>query len=83
MRFRDDEKKILLAAPMVGATIIKRIEDLGIHDLAELAQADAAMLCQHIEANAGIKGWGNHSMALQSMQNAIDAAEEHVIANEP
>lgn len=75
MPFSDEERALLMNTPMVGKTIIKRLEHIGADNFESLREASASLLCEHIADQCGIRGWASHSMALQSVQNAIDTAK--------
>jgi predicted RecB family nuclease len=72
--FSPAEKATLLAVKGVGPTVVKRLEEMGFHSLAALAQADARTL---VEMGAGLTGsscWKNSPQARAAVQGAIDAA---------
>ncbi|ANC92650.1 Pathogenicity locus [Azospirillum humicireducens] len=76
MPFPPDERAVLLAVKGVGPTVIGRLEQIGIHDLAALARADAATLCAAIAGELGASCWKNSPQAHTAIAAAIRAAQD-------
>lgn len=71
MRFSDDERSGLLSVRGVGPTVIARLEQMGIHSLQQLADADAGQI---LVAGAGLTGsscWKNSPQARAAIAQAI------------
>lgn len=75
--FSDDERAVLLAVKGVGATVIARLEQLGFHSLAQLADADPAHITAQAAALLGSTCWRNSPQARTAISGAIDAARHH------
>lgn len=78
MPFPTEERKALMDTPMIGKTIISRLESIDIHSMGELATMEAPFICELIAGKSGLKGWATHSMATASIENAIEAARRYV-----
>lgn len=74
MAFPAHERTILLAVRGVGPTVVRRLEDLGVEDLATLAQQDATALCLAASTQLGSTCWRNSPQARAAITGAIDAA---------
>lgn len=56
----------MLAVPGVGPAVIQRLESVGIHSLAELAQLGADLAVMRVCQSLGTKAWENRRKALNS-----------------
>jgi hypothetical protein len=74
MAFPAHERTILLAVKGVGPTVVQRPEELGVEDLATLAQQDAATLCVAASTQLGSTCWRNSPQARAAINGAIEAA---------
>ena len=74
MAFSSLERTILLAVKGVGPTVVQRLEEMGVEDLATLAQQDAAALCVAASAQLGSTCWRNSPQARAAIAGAIEAA---------
>lgn len=74
MRFSDEERALLLAVRGVGPTVVMRLEAMGLHRLAQLADADASDLLAQGAALSGSSCWKNSPQARAAIQAAIAAA---------
>lgn len=74
MAFPAHERTILLAVKGVGPTVVRRLEELGLDDLATLAQQDATALCIAASAQLGSTCWRNSPQARAAITGAIEAA---------
>ena len=74
MAFPAHERTILLAVKGVGPTVVQRLEELGVEDLATLARQDAAALCVAASAQLGSTCWRNSPQARAAITGAIEAA---------
>ncbi len=77
MAFSEAEKKQLLGAKFVGETVIKRLEQMGIDSLAQLADTPAEVILQKGSELTGTSCWQNSPQAKQAIANAIAAAKNH------
>lgn len=83
MVFPTHERTILLAVRGVGPTVVQRLEELGIEDLASLARQDAAALCIATSAELGSTCWRNSPQARAAIAGAIEAAQRAQEATAP
>ena len=74
MPFAEHERTILLAVKGVGPTVVLRLEQMGVEDLATLAEQDAAALCVAASAQLGSTCWRNSPQARAAIAGAIEAA---------
>lgn len=72
--FSDDERAAMRAIKGVGPTVIARLEALGFHRLAQLADEDAAVVTQRIARQLGTTCWRNSPQARAAIQAVIDLA---------
>jgi hypothetical protein len=77
MPFSQAEKEVLLAAHLVGPTVVQRLEEIGFEDLATLREACPDNLCRLIAEQQGSKCWSNAPRARQAICNAIEAARNY------
>ncbi|MFN4237632.1 MAG: recombinase RecA [Vogesella sp.] len=77
MPFPADEYAAMLALKGVGPTVIRRLEQLGYHSLAQLANADSASLCQQIAALLRSSCWQNSPQARASIDAVLDLARRN------
>lgn len=77
MAFSADERAILLAVKGVGPTVVQRLEQVGIEDLAALARQDAGAVCAAASALVGSTCWRNSPQARGAIAAAIETARAH------
>ena len=75
MAFSDRERALLLAVKGVGPTVVRRLEEMGVEDLADLAAPEAAELCAVASAMLGSTCWRNSPQARAAVAAAIAAAK--------
>ncbi|WP_374660508.1 helix-hairpin-helix domain-containing protein [Phenylobacterium sp.] len=75
MAFSDRERALLLAVKGVGPTVVRRLEEMGVEDLADLATREAAELCAVASAMLGSTCWRNSPQARAAVAAAIAAAK--------
>lgn len=75
MAFSDQERALLLAVKGVGPTVVRRLEEMGVEDLADLATREAAELCAVASAMLGSTCWRNSPQARAAVAAAIAAAK--------
>ena len=73
-QFNEDERAVLLAVKGVGATVVARLEQLGFHSLAQLAQAETGDVVSQASAMLGSSCWRNSPQARAAIEGAIAAA---------
>jgi len=71
MAFNEHERSQLLALKGVGPTVLQRLEQLGYHSLAQLAQADAGDIVEAAASLVGSSCWKNSPQARAAIQAAI------------
>lgn len=76
MAFSEAERAALLAAPFVGATVLRRFEEVGFGSIEALAGAEAESLCRLVAAHMGNSCWANAPQARRAVANAIDVARQ-------
>ena len=76
MAFTPTQRKALLAAPLVGPTVLARFEETGFGTVEALAGAEPEDLCRIVAAHLGTTCWANAPRARQSVANAINAARQ-------
>lgn len=77
MAFSAEERAVLLAVKGVGPTVVQRLEQVGIEDLAALARQDAGAVCAAASALVGSTCWRNSPQARGAIAAAIEAARAH------
>lgn len=55
----------MLTVPGVGPAVIQRLESIGIHSLAELAQLGADQAVKRVCQQLGTRAWENRRKALE------------------
>lgn len=78
MPFTAAERQALLSVKGVGPTVIARLEQIGIHSLAQLSQADALDIVTQAAALVGSTCWKNSPQARAAIQAAIAFAQHSV-----
>ena len=78
MAFAEHERTVLLAVKGVGPTVVLRLEQMGVEDLATLAEQDAAALCVAASAQLGSTCWRNSPQARAAMQAAVTWAQQRI-----
>lgn len=75
MHFSDEERQAMLELKGVGATVIRRLEQIGHSSLATLRDQDAAIVTKQISEMMGSTCWHNSPQARSSIQAVIDLAQ--------
>ncbi len=78
MKFAADEHKALLSVKGVGATVIKRLEEMGISSLQKLSQSNTQDILFYTANALGSTCWKNSPQAKSAINNAIAFAQEWV-----
>lgn len=76
MQFTDEEKALLMNTKGVGATVIKRLEQIGIHSLAELSHYEVEEITKKVASMLHSTCWQNSPQAKQAISNAIATAKK-------
>ncbi|MCP2041053.1 putative RecB family nuclease [Neisseria sp. HSC-16F19] len=66
----------LLAVKGIGPTVLQRLQQMGLDDVAALAEADAADILAQGAALTGSSCWKNSPQARAAIQAAIDWAKQ-------
>ncbi|ELC7283028.1 helix-hairpin-helix domain-containing protein [Aeromonas veronii] len=80
-RFGPQERAMLLGVKGVGPTVIGRLEQLGYHTLASLAEADTTHIVQLVASMLGSTCWQNSPQARSAIDGAIALARAHLAAD--
>jgi len=72
--FPADERDALLALKGVGPTVVRRLEQMGIASLRQLAAAEASEIVAGAAGLTGSSCWKNSPQARAAVQAAIDLA---------
>jgi predicted RecB family nuclease len=75
MPFSISERQTLLAVKGVGPTVVARLEQMGIENLAHLAKANALDIVSNAAKLLGSTCWKNSPQARAAIQSAIAAAQ--------
>lgn len=74
MAFSSQDRAALLAVKGVGPTVVQRLEQIGIGDLAELADRDPHEICAAASELLGSTCWRNSPQARSAIAAAIEMA---------
>ncbi|MDT7837013.1 hypothetical protein [Aquabacterium sp. OR-4] len=64
-RFPPDERGFLLTEPRIGLGVVERLEQAGVHSLAQLAALGPAVVVRRICEGQGSLAWANRRRALE------------------
>ncbi|MDQ6984412.1 MAG: helix-hairpin-helix domain-containing protein [Ghiorsea sp.] len=78
MLFNQQEKEALLAVKGVGATVIKRFEEIGIGSFADLKTYQAEDITHMVASMLGTSCWKNSPQANAAITAAIERAKKGV-----
>ena len=70
----ESERRKMLAVPLCGLRVLRRLESIGVHALVDLRGRDSYDLMHEINLEAGRVIW-RAPMAIVALQNLIEAAE--------
>ncbi|MFM5115846.1 helix-hairpin-helix domain-containing protein [Aeromonas hydrophila] len=76
--FSGEERALLLGVKGVGPTVIGRLEQLGYHNLVQLAEADTGHIVQLVASMLGSTCWQNSPQARAAIDGAIALARRQV-----
>ena len=78
--FSQEETQSLLAEKGIGKTVLQRLQQMGLDDVAKLAAADVDDMLQQGAALTGSTCWKNSPQARAAMQAAVDWAKRRQAA---
>ena len=70
------EKRSLLAEKGIGATILKRLEEMGVDDVKILAATNPDFILQRGAEITGSTCWRNSPQARKAIETAVNWAKE-------
>jgi predicted flap endonuclease-1-like 5' DNA nuclease len=76
MAFSEAEKLALLSLKGVGPTVIKRLEEIGIDSLAQLATYRAEDIAEMVASMLRTTCWKNSAQARAALNAAIARAQQ-------
>ena len=80
MPFTTEQQTALLAEKGIGKTVLQRLQQMGLDDVAKLAAADVDDMLQQGAALTGSTCWKNSPQARAAMQAAVDWAKRRQAA---
>ena len=78
--FSQEETQSLLAEKGIGKTVLQRLQQMGLDDVAKLAAANVDDMLQQGAALTGSTCWKNSPQARVAMQAAVDWAKRQKAA---
>lgn len=76
MPFSEGEKRSLLSQKGIGATILKRLEEMGLDDIKILAVTSPDFILQRGAEITGSTCWRNSPQARKAIETAVNWAKE-------
>ena len=80
MPFTPEQQTALLAEKGIGKTVLQRLQQMGLDDVAKLAAANVDDMLQQGAALTGSTCWKNSPQARAAMQAAVDWAKRRQAA---
>ncbi|MBP8174711.1 helix-hairpin-helix domain-containing protein [Aeromonas allosaccharophila] len=80
-RFGPTERALLIGVKGVGPTVIGRLEQLGYHTQAGLAEADTTHIVQLVASMLGSTCWQNSPQARSAIDGAMALARAHLVTD--
>ena len=77
MPFTSEQTTALLQVPYVGKTVIQRLQEVGLDDVATLASSEAHDILEVIAAHLHSSCWKNSPQAKQAINNIIAWAKQY------
>ncbi len=77
MPLSEEEKRSLLSEKGIGATILKRLEEMGLDDVKILATTNPDFILQRGAEITGSTCWRNSPQARKAIETAVNWAKEH------
>ena len=78
MPLNAEQQQSLLAQKGIGATVLTRLQQMGLDDIAKLAAADVDDILQQGAALSGSACWRNSPQARAAMQAAVTWAQQRI-----
>ncbi|MBN6070173.1 recombinase RecA [Aggregatibacter actinomycetemcomitans] len=75
MPFSESEKRALLSQKGIGATILKRLEEMGLDDVKILAATSPDFILQRGAEITGSTCWRNSPQARKAIETAVNWAK--------
>ena len=75
MPFSEDEKRSLLSQKGIGATILKRLEEMGLDDVKILAVTNPDFILQRGAEITGSTCWRNSPQGRNAIETAVNWAK--------
>ena len=72
MPFSEEEKRSLLSQKGIGATILKRLEEMGLDDVKILAVTSPDFILQRGAEITGSTCWRNSPQARKAIETAVN-----------
>ena len=76
MPFTDEEAQFLLAVKGIGKTVLQRLQQMGLDDVAKLAAADLDDVLEQGAKLTGSTCWKNSPQAKAAVSTAIEWAKQ-------
>lgn len=76
MPFSEEEKRSLLSQKGIGATILKRLEEMGLDDVKILAATNPDFILQRGAEITGSTCWRNSPQARKAIETAVNWAKD-------
>ena len=76
MSWSEEEKRSLLSQKGIGATILKRLEEMGLDDVKILAATNPDFILQRGAEITGSTCWRNSLQARKAIETAVNWAKE-------
>ena len=76
MSLSEEEKRSLLSQKGIGATILKRLEEMGLDDVKILAATNPDFILQRGAEITGSTCWRNSPQARKAIETAVNWAKE-------
>ena len=76
MSWSEEEKRSLLSQKGIGATILKRLEEMGLDDVKILAATNPDFILQRGAEITGSTCWRNSPQARKAIETAVNWARE-------
>ena len=76
MSLSEEEKRSLLSQKGIGATILKRLEEMGLDDVKILTATNPDFILQRGAEITGSTCWRNSPQARKAIETAVNWAKE-------
>ncbi len=78
MPFTEEQTQSLLTVKGIGKTVLQRLQQMGLDDVAKLAAADADTVLQHGATLTGSTCWKNSPQAKAAVNATIQWARQNL-----